>query len=106
MGRDTIGVDFDTVATGGAGVDTFRVLGDSTVPGRAVVTDFAPGQDRIEIVLASGGDPTGVTGAYTAGGYLIALDDVRTMLLAGLAPSDGAVVVATSIGGTRGVLSL
>ena len=106
VGRDTIGVDFDTIATGGAGVDTFQILADDTAPGRAVVTDFAPGQDRVVIILAAGGDVSGITGAYTAAGYLIAIDADRSILLAGLEPADGAVIVATSIGDDQGVLTL
>ena len=105
VGRDTIGLDFETVATGGAGIDTFRVLGDDTAPGRAIVTDFTPDQDRIEIAVSAAADLTGVTAAYTSGGYLIILDDDRSILLAGLVPADGAIVVATSIGGVSGVLS-
>ena len=106
VGRDTIGLDFETVATGGAGIDTFRILGDDTTPGRAIVTDFTPDQDRIEIAVSAGADLTGVIAAYTSGGYLIVLDDDRSILLAGVVPADGAIVVATSIGDAPGVLVL
>lgn len=94
-GDDRISLSGSDYGTGGEGADSF-VLGEGVAGDPAILADFEPGVDRIELSFDPADPPPVVTVEDVEGGQQILVDGVPLAFLKGMQGLDASIVEMTA----------